>query len=113
MADNASLQVVGAEFARIIRAGGVNTSQMIYITRGISELFLSTSACVELGLVSSDIPKVHKKVWFTNSPPLTFPRVGHLGKASATSGKSYDEGSHTITDSKSPTCTAETVEVCG
>ena len=43
-ADNAGLQVVGAVFATITGAGGISTGQMVYITRGIMELFLSKSA---------------------------------------------------------------------
>ena len=35
VADNAGLQVVGAIFARIMGAGGVCTSQMVYMARGI------------------------------------------------------------------------------
>ena len=93
---------------------------MVYIARGISELFLSKSACLELGLVSPDFPTVgefagggrgtqhhvgglrspppkpeatkdSKKVRFSTSPPLTYPRVGNLGEPSATTGESDDE----------------------
>ena len=57
-ADNAGLQVLGAVFVTITGVGGIGRGQMVYIARGISELFLSQSVCLELGLISSDFTQV-------------------------------------------------------
>ena len=105
---------------------------MVYIARGILELFLSQSACLELGLISPDFPTVRedqsiragddgevlphghgvepplakgsRKVRFSSPPPLTHSHVGNHEEPSSRSGESEDNVL-SISDVSLPSCT--------
>ena len=52
VANNMGLSVVGAIMCPFTHEGGVETGQIIFIARGVAELFLSKAACRELGIIS-------------------------------------------------------------
>ena len=58
VADNVGLNLVGAVMVMFSGPGGVSTGQDVYIARGVAELFLSKSACRDLGMISATFPTV-------------------------------------------------------
>jgi hypothetical protein len=61
-ADNAGLKLLGGLFCSILgrTPGGdaISTQQLVYIAEGINTLFLSKTACRDLGIIGENFPQV-------------------------------------------------------
>ncbi len=60
-ANNSGLEILGAMFLTLERDGW-SSSQMVYVARGVQELFLSKEACRELGTITNNFPTVGSAV---------------------------------------------------
>ena len=58
VADNASLELIGAQFMQLKSSTGHTTQQLVYFTTGVGEFYLSKSALIDLQVISSDFPRV-------------------------------------------------------
>ena len=56
--DNADLKLIGAAFMVLTSPEGINTSQLVYFATGVGQFYLSKAACVDLGIIRKDFPKV-------------------------------------------------------
>ena len=83
MADNANLELMGAQFLLLKAKDGSHTEQLVYFAKGVGEFYLSRSALVDLGVINKDFPntgdinevngqrRVHVRPT-SGSPPYTF-----------------------------------------
>ena len=74
-ANNTGFEIVGAVFLTLSGQGGWETRQMVYISRGVNEFYLSKEACRDLGTIGSDFPAVGsqgsgiRRRRFSSAPP--------------------------------------------
>ena len=64
VADNASLELIGAQFLSLTAQSGHTTQQLVYFAKGVGEFYLSKAALMDLQVISRDFPKVgaHKDI---------------------------------------------------
>lgn len=58
VADNASLELMGAQFVTLTAATGQTTEQLVYFAKGMGEFYLSKAALIDLEVISSNFPMV-------------------------------------------------------
>ena len=56
VADNASLELVGAHFMTIFAESGQSTQQLVYFATGVGEFYLSKSALIDLQVIPKEFP---------------------------------------------------------
>ena len=87
LADNSNLQLIGANFLTI-HANGESTHQLVYFATGVGQLYLSKAACVDLGIIDKNFPKIGScKMTKSANPPnpvLQQPGSSTISTVSAT-----------------------------
>ena len=58
VADNANLELIGAQFISLTAHTGQSTQQLVYFAKGIGELYLSKQALIDLEVISNNFPTV-------------------------------------------------------
>ena len=58
VADNARLELMGAQFFTLSAAGGQTTEQLVYFAKGVGEFYLSKSALIDLGVIAHNFPSM-------------------------------------------------------
>ena len=58
VADNASLELMGAQFLQLKATTGQVTQQLVYFAKGVGEFYLSKSALVDLQVIDANFPTV-------------------------------------------------------
>ena len=58
VADNSSLELIGAQFVTIFSASGHASEQLVYFATGIGEFYLSKASLIDLQVISKDFPRV-------------------------------------------------------
>ena len=58
VADNSSLELMGAHFLTIFADSGESTDQLVYFATDVGEFYLSKSALIDLNVINCDFPRV-------------------------------------------------------
>ena len=58
VADNANLELMGAHFITLKSPTGRSTEQLVYFAKGVGEFYLSKSALIDLGVISTSFPNI-------------------------------------------------------
>ena len=58
VADNANLELMGAQFMTITAAMGQKMEQLVYFAKGVGEFYLSKAALIDLEVISKNFPTV-------------------------------------------------------
>ena len=58
VADNANLELMGAQFLTLTAPTGQITQQLVYFAKGVGEFYLSKSALTDLQVISKNFPMV-------------------------------------------------------
>ena len=58
VADNTSLELIGATFLNINTREGFNSEQLVYFANDVGQFYLSKQALIDLHIIPKDFPKV-------------------------------------------------------
>ena len=76
VADNLSLELVGAHFLTISTAQGQTSKHLVYFANKVGEFYLAKSALIDLGIIQHNFPMINKQ-----SPRPSFNTLQHGGNA--------------------------------